>query len=123
MSTRRAFTLVVCVGCAGRPEDPWLDELRAVVRLFPHGMLVSTDCLLGSAYCATRPGAGAIAMLQPCAPDRSPAGPPRWIGPIADDGDVADVCDWIVQGNWGLAALPARLRYPLAQLSDASRRN
>ncbi|AQT82598.1 hypothetical protein B1R94_06035 [Mycolicibacterium litorale] len=84
---------------------------------------MSTSCLLGSGYCTTRPGAGVIAMLQPCALDRSPAGRARWIGPITDDGDVADVCDWIVRGKWSSGALPARLRHPLAQLSYASRRN
>lgn len=86
-------------------------------------MLVSTACLLGSDYCATRPGAGVIAMLQPCMPDRTPVGHPRWIGPITDESDLADVCDWILQGEWGLTTLPVRLQNPLTQLGYASRQN
>lgn len=121
--TNRAFTVVVCVGCAAWHDDSWLDELRAVVRLFPHGMLVSTECLLGSTFCRTRPGGGVIAMLQPCAADRTPTEPARWIGPIVDEADIADFCDWIVQSEWALSALPSRLQSPLKQLSHASRHN
>ena len=123
MSTKRAFTLVVCVGCEAPEGNPWIDRLRAVVRLFPHGMLVSTTCLLGSTFCATRPGGGVIAMFQPCAADRSPAGPARWIGPIADDADIVELCDWIIKGDWRLTVLPARLQNPLRQVTHASQRN
>jgi hypothetical protein len=121
--TDHAFTVVVCVGCSGWSGDSWLDELRAVVRLYPHGMLVSAACLLGSSFCRTRPGAGAIAILQPCTVDRVPSAPASWIGPITDEADVADFCDWIMQGEWNLEGLPVRLQSPLRQLSHASRKN
>ena len=119
----RGFTLVVCVGCTAPPDNSWLTELRAIVRLFPHGMLVSTPCLLGLNFCATRPGGGAIAMLQPCLADRSPSGPARWVGPILDDTDLGELGDWIRRGQWSLRTLPVRLQNPLKQFSYASRRN
>lgn len=121
--THSGFTLVVCMGCLATPVDSWLDELRAVVRLFPHGMLVSAACLLGSSFCTTRPGGGAVAMLQPCAADRRPVGPAHWIGPILDEGDLADLCDWLLKCEWSLRGLPARLRHPMRQSASASRRN
>ncbi|MGY4711288.1 hypothetical protein ACXDF8_17270 [Mycolicibacterium sp. CBM1] len=121
--TSRAFTVVLCDGCAGGVDHSWVDALRAVVRACPHGMLVTTTCLLGSGFCATRPGGGVIAMLQPCTADRRPAGPARWVGPIVDAADLTELCDWIMHGRWDLAALPAPLRHPLRQLAHVSRQN
>lgn len=116
------FTLVVCTRCAGRLGDALLEEFRSVVRRCPQGMLVSTECMLSSAFCATRPLAGAIVMLQPCAIDRSPTGPGRWIGPIVD-ADIDAVCVWIQDGRWDLTDLPQHLQNPRAAVSYASQLN
>ncbi len=81
---------------------------------------MSAPCLLGSAFCATRPGVGALVLVQPCAVDRTPSGPGHWIGPVVDGDDVGDVCAWIRQGRWDPADLPQRLQHPLSVVSRAS---
>jgi hypothetical protein len=111
--TTRAFTLVVCAGCRTDTGFDLLGELRPLIRTCPRGMLVSAGCLLGPLSCAGR-GPGAVVVLQPCAGDRTPRGPARWIGPIADHEDAATLRSWIAAGRWNLDALPARLRAPLS---------
>jgi len=71
------FTVVVCAGCGGA-DTSVLDELRAVVRDSPGGMLVSTPCLLGS-HCPNHSDGAVVVMLQPCRADRSPVGPAQWV--------------------------------------------
>ena len=102
------FTVVVCTGC-GAAEMAVLEALRAVVRRCRHGILVSAPCLLGPQVCQTRHGQGAVVMLQPCWPDRSPVGPAQWIGPITDSAELAELCDWIASGEWA-GALPSAPR-------------
>lgn len=92
------FTVVVCAGC-GAADTSVLDALGAVVRDSAGGMLVSTPCLLGP-HCQVRRGGGAVVMLQPCWPDRSPVGPAHWVGPIAGSAQLVELCDWIRQGDW-----------------------
>jgi hypothetical protein len=62
-------------------------------------------------------------LLQPCANDRTPTGPTRWIGPIRDVDDVTEFCAWLELGQWDYGVLPPRLRAEPAGLGAAGRRN
>ncbi len=109
--TRQPFTVVLCTQCTNDSQSGLVPMLRAAVRACPHGMLVTTGCLLGQLNCAARPGLGGVMLvLQPCTRARTPVGPAQWVGPIDDAADVDSVCDWIGQGNWDDAALPDHLR-------------
>jgi hypothetical protein len=108
--TSRPFTAAVCTSCAAGPATQLLLALRGSIRRCPHGMLVTTGCLLGEFTCAVRPsGEGAVLVLQPCSVDRTPAGPARWVGPVRHAVDARVVCDWLERGDWELDALPSRL--------------
>jgi hypothetical protein len=66
-STSHPFTVAICTSCAAEPAERLLQMLRASIRRCPHGMLVTTGCLLGHLTCATRPShQGALLLLQPC---------------------------------------------------------
>lgn len=122
--TDRAFNLVVCTSCVTGQYLSVLDELRGVIRRCPHGVLVSAGCLLGPLTCASRPdGPGALVVLQPCSIDRSPMGPPIWVGPINDRADVADLRAWVQRGEWSLGALPWHLRPVMNRPRHAGSRN
>jgi hypothetical protein len=85
--------------------------LRDVVRRCPHGVLATTECLLGPITCAARPAdGGAMLLLQPCSVERSPSGPTQWVGPILGLADVHLVCSWIAEGDWQGEYLPSHLR-------------
>ncbi|MGH3637752.1 MAG: hypothetical protein ACRDUX_01870 [Mycobacterium sp.] len=87
------------------------NALKESIRRCAHGVLVSSACLRGPLACAARPPApGAMVVLQPCALDRQPHGPARWIGPIRDEDDVRIVRDWLERGEWDCHALPERMR-------------
>ena len=99
MGTDRPFTVIVCAACAAEDLSV-VDELRPTIRRCRHAVLVSTDCMLGPLTCASRPGRGVMALMQPCTIDRVACGPPHWIGPIADDGEAAALRDWLELGQW-----------------------
>lgn len=123
-ATDRAFTVIVCSCCAAEPGLSVLQELRESIRRCQHGMLVSAPCLLGRLTCAARTdGQGTMALLQPCSTDRSPVGPPRWIGPISNFADAEAVRAWLERGDWDIDTLPQRLRSQLNSLGAASSRN
>ncbi|MEU0495722.1 hypothetical protein [Mycobacterium sp. NPDC006124] len=93
------FTVVVCAVCPSDGSSATLEALRATVRRCPHGMLVTTDCLVGRSRC-TGPGADAITVVvQPCGVDRRPEGPVRRLGPVGPR-DVRAVCRWLEAGDW-----------------------
>ena len=109
--TSQPFTIAVCTSCAAAPATPLLQMLRASIRRCRHGMLVTTECLLGHFTCATRPPhEGVMLLLQPCSPQRTPTGPAQWVGPVSDTADARAVCEWLEQGNWQRHTLPDHLR-------------
>jgi hypothetical protein len=121
--TRRPFTVAVCAACDSGPDSALLQGLRAVIGECPHGMLVTTQCLLGGLTCAARgPHAGEMLLLQPCTPDRVPTASVQWIGPVTSEVDAEAACAWIADGSWDRARLPMRLRADL-NLTRSSRRN
>lgn len=107
----RAFTVIVCTTCRADSAVSVLDELRPTVKRCPHGVLVSTGCMLGPLACGVRPmGHGATVIVQPCTIDRLPDGPPQWIGPVNDACDAAELRGWLERGEWDIALLPDRMR-------------
>ncbi|HUO39431.1 MAG TPA: hypothetical protein VMU34_17025 [Mycobacterium sp.] len=109
-ATSRPFTVVLCTSCTAKPGLGVLEELRATVRRCGHGVLITTECMLGALACAARPhGPAAMVILQPCSVDRRPSGPAHWIGPINDTNDIRAVRDWLQRGQWDDHMLPERL--------------
>jgi hypothetical protein len=64
-----------------------------------------------------------MALLQPCTNDRVACGPPRWIGPITDNGDAAVLRDWLELGQWENTPLPRGLSRHHLWARSASRSN
>jgi hypothetical protein len=123
-ATDRPFTLIVCTGCTAGDALSIVDELRDAIRRCPHAVLIATGCMLGPLTCAGRPdGPGVLVLLQPCAIDRSPMGPPSWVGPLNDHQDVAKVCAWVKLGEWSLGSLPHHLRPALNRMRHVGSRN
>jgi hypothetical protein len=123
-ATDRPFNIIVCSCCATEPGLSVLQELRKSIRRCPHGILVSAPCLLGKLTCAARTdGPGTMVLLQPCSTDRSPLGPPQWIGPLSSPADTEAAQAWIERGDWTIATLPQHLQSPLNSLAAASSRN
>jgi hypothetical protein len=110
-STSHPFTLAICTRCSAEPETELLQMLRASIRRCPHGMLVTTECLVRQLTCATRPPhEGVVLLLQPCSTARIPTAPAQWIGPVTGTDDERAVRDWVEQGAWDRHKLPAHLR-------------
>jgi hypothetical protein len=110
-STSHPFTIALCGRCSGAPATQLLQMLRASIRRCPHGMLVTTECLLGHLTCATRPPhEGVMLLLQPCSIQRTPTGPAQWMGPVNDIADARAVCDWLEEGHWQRHTLPDHQR-------------
>jgi hypothetical protein len=107
-ATERPFTVIVCTACAADQNLSVIDELRPTIRRCPHALLVAAPCMLGPLTCASRP-TGVMAVVQPCTKDRLACGPTQWIGPIADDGDVAELLDWLELGEWENTSVPTQL--------------
>jgi hypothetical protein len=123
-ATDSAFTVIVCSCCTTEPGLSVLQELRNSIRRCQHGVLVSAPCLLGKLLCAARTdGPGTMVLLQPCSTDRSPLGPPRWVGPISSPTDAEALRTWLERGGWDIDTLPQRLQSPLNSLAAASSRN
>jgi hypothetical protein len=121
--TDQPFTAAVCMRCYGEPEPLLMWLLRGVVRRCPHGLLVTTDCLLGEFTCAsTGPNRGPIVLLQPCTGDRAPSGAVIWVGPVDTDADAKVVAQWVASGKWDRAKLPKRLQADL-NLARAGHQN
>lgn len=113
-ATTRPYTLVLCTACASPVGSAVLDQLRATVRRSRHGMLVTTECLLGAFTCAARRDrGGAVLMLQPCSPQRVANGPATWLRAVDHPGDLATICAWIERGRWEHDDFPDHLRLTL----------
>lgn len=110
MAKRAAgFTAVVCNACTTtEPGLSVLDALRVAVRRCAHGMLISSGCLLDQVSCAGRTD-GVMVLVQPCAADRTPAGPAVLFGPIDNAEAAAHLREWLVRGQW---AVPPPGRWP-----------
>jgi hypothetical protein len=111
----RPFNAVVCRAgpCAGAAA-PLLRHLGAATRRCPHGVLISTGCVLRASRCLRAPGhdSGAYLLVQPCDLDRQPRGIAIGIGPVLSDADAAAVADWLAGGSLDAARLEPRLRLP-----------
>ncbi|HTW05592.1 MAG TPA: hypothetical protein VMF87_35235, partial [Streptosporangiaceae bacterium] len=92
------FNAVVCNAgpCAG-PAGPLLRHLSAATRRCPHGVLISTGCVLRAERCLRAPGhdSGAYLMVQPCDLDRRPHGTAIGIGPVLTNADAVAVANWL----------------------------
>lgn len=120
--TSEPFTVALCMRCPGEQQS-LLQQLGNVVRHCPHGVLVTTQCLLGRFTCATTGSdRGPVIALQPCTVARVPNAAVVWIGPIDTATDAEDACDWIAAGRWDRANLPVHLRADL-NLARAGSRN
>ena len=111
--TDQAFNAVVCRAgpCAGTAV-PLLHQLAATTRRCPHGVLISTSCVLHASRCLRAPehDSGAYLLVQPCDPDRRPRGIAIGIGPVLTAVDAAAVADWLAEGSLDEARLEPRLR-------------
>jgi hypothetical protein len=109
------FSAVVCRSgpCAGTAGQ-LLHRLRAAVRRCPHGVLISTGCVLRAARCRRGPDheSGAYLLVQPCDPDGRPRGIAIGVGPVLTDVDAASVADWLTGSSLEVTRLEARLRMP-----------
>ncbi len=106
-ATQRAFTAVVCTGCADDLATSVLEALRDTIGRCRHGVLVRADCMLGRFICAVRPtGPGVMVLLQPCSTDRKPTGPALRVGPIDAREDIETLCGWLERGDWSQHSLP-----------------
>jgi hypothetical protein len=90
-------------------------RVREAIRSSPHGVLVTTGCLLGAARCQRGPvdDSGAYLLVQPCGPDRRPRGTVIGIGPVLTRADAAAVAAWLADGRLDAARLHPRLRAPV----------
>jgi 2-keto-3-deoxy-6-phosphogluconate aldolase len=97
-----------CTGTTGR----LLPLLRAATRRCPHGVLISTGCLLHAPRCHA-PGhdSGAYLLVQPCDEDRRPRGATIGVGPVLTDADADAAAEWLAYGNLDEALLAPRLRF------------
>lgn len=124
MATGHPFTAILCLGapCA-HDVSQLLGPLRAAIRRCPHGVLISTGCLLGASRC--RPGpdhdSGAYLLVQPCDVTRRPRGIAIGIGPVLNRADAAAVAAWLTDGNLDTARLHPRLRVPVRRDPLAAR--
>jgi hypothetical protein len=109
----QAFNAIVCRAgpCAGAAV-PLLRHLDAATRRCPHGVLISTGCVLRASRCLRAPGhdSGAYLLVQPCDLDRRPRGIAIGIGPVLTAADAAAVADWLAGGSLDAARLEPRLR-------------
>jgi hypothetical protein len=106
------FNAVVCRSgpCAG-VAGGLLRRLRVATRRCPHGVLISTGCLLHTARCRA-PGhdSGTYLLVQPCDRDRRPRGVAIGVGPVLTDEDAAAVAEWLTGGSLDAEGLEPRLR-------------
>lgn len=109
-----AFTVVVCQApsCESASDPGLVDALRATVRHCPHGVLVTTGCVLGTLACRSSVGVpGGIVVVQPCGKDRRPQGAAIWVGPVRSGDDTRALCWWLEHGDLRGETLPHRIRY------------
>jgi len=110
------FNAVVCrAGPCARSAGPLLHHLGAATGRCPHGVLISTGCVLRAERCLRAPGhdSGAYLMVQPCDLGRRPRGTAIGIGPVLTDADAAAVADWLAGDSLDPARLDPRLRLTL----------
>jgi hypothetical protein len=110
------FNAVVCrAGPCASSAGPLLHHLGAATGRCPHGVLISTGCVLRAERCLRAPGhdSGAYLMVQPCDLGRRPRGTAISIGPVLTDADAAAVADWLAGDSLDPARLDPRLRRTL----------
>jgi hypothetical protein len=112
------FTAAVCHGsaCGREHGESVVAGLRDCIRRHPHGVLVSTGCLLGRLGCQALGGgtgrpAGALLIVQPCTVERRPAGLPIWVGPLSSEDEVAAVRHWLQTARLDSHLLPPGLEF------------
>jgi hypothetical protein len=109
----RPFNAVVCrSGPCADASGQLLERLRTATRSCPHGVLISTGCVLRAARCRAAPGhdSGAYLFVQPCDLDRRPRGIAIGIGPVLSGADADAVAEWLADGSLDARRLEDRLR-------------
>lgn len=109
------FTAVVCQHCNTDAELPMLQSLRDTIRRCPHGVLLTSGCILGHLWCRairsrTPRLAGPIVLVQPCTTERRPIGPAIPVGPLRTLEDLTALGRWLERAPHRNHGLPARLR-------------
>jgi hypothetical protein len=97
------FNVAVCRAGPCR-HDPGLDlveRLRLSIRRCPHGVLLSTGCLLAAERCrlSAAHDAGPCLIVQPCDRERRPRGAAIAVGPVLSSGDADAVAAWLEDGG------------------------
>jgi hypothetical protein len=95
------FNAALCqAGPCARSSRELLQPLRAATRRCPHGVLISTGCLLRAPRCEAGPGheSGAYLLVQPCDRNRQPRGIAISVGPVLTRADAAAVAAWLADG-------------------------
>lgn len=64
-----------------------------------------------------------MAVVQPCTGDRVACGPPHWVGPLTDNGEVVALRDWLESGQWESTPMPTQLGRHQAWSRRANRTN
>jgi hypothetical protein len=111
----KPFNAVVCrVGPCAAAAAPLLRHLGAATRRCPHGVLISTGCVLRASRCLRAPthDSGAYLLVQPCDVDRQPQGIAIGIGPVLTEADASAVAAWLARGSLDATRLEPRLRLP-----------
>jgi hypothetical protein len=124
----KPFNLAICRAgpCAHDRDQHLLERLRASIRHCPHGVLISTSCLLAAARCQQRAvhDAGTWLIVQPCGVDRRPFGVAIAIGPVLSRRDAETVAAWLEDGGLDARLLEPRLRFtPRRAVPEGRRRH
>jgi hypothetical protein len=107
------FTAVVChAGPCARHGPELLQRLRRVIRHCPHGVLISSGCLLRAPRCRAAPAhdSGAYLVVQPCDSTRTPNGRAIGVGPVLSTRDAAAVATWLAGRSMDASQLDPQLR-------------
>jgi hypothetical protein len=120
-----AFTAVLCQFCNTDTELPVLQSLRDTIRRCPHGILLTSGCVVGRLWCRsirtrTPRLAGPIVLVQPCTKARQPVGPAIPVGPLRTIEDLTALGNWLERSPHNHRGLPARLRQLQDHKQDAS---
>ncbi|MEN3265249.1 hypothetical protein [Pseudonocardia sp.] len=106
----KGYTLVMCTAppCRDELTAQIVATLRECVRTSRCGVLVMSQCTLGTIACRLRPP-GQFVLVQPCDTQRRPMGSGVRVGPLRDEADLAAVQAWIRAARFDAQLLLAHL--------------